>query len=60
METLVPGDRVTFFLNDDRSRNGMVLALEKERDRMFVLISPVSADLVMQCKNGTAVPPVIF
>ncbi|XP_064190251.1 ubiquitin carboxyl-terminal hydrolase CYLD isoform X2 [Anguilla rostrata] len=34
--TLVLGDRVTFFLNDDSSRNGMVLALEGN----VVVISP--------------------
>lgn len=38
--TLVLGDRVTFFLNDDSSRNGMVLALEGN----VVVISPVSAE----------------
>lgn len=44
--TLVLGDRVTFFLNDDSSRNGMVLALEGN----VVVISPVSADLVTECE----------
>ncbi|KAG7488291.1 hypothetical protein MATL_G00033130 [Megalops atlanticus] len=39
-EPLTTGDRVTFFTDDDRSRNGMVMALEQKENKTFVRISP--------------------
>ncbi|KAL4635337.1 ubiquitin carboxyl-terminal hydrolase CYLD-like [Arapaima gigas] len=37
-EPLLPGERVTFFTDDDRGRHGMVIALEKKQGTMHVLI----------------------
>ncbi|KAJ8389015.1 hypothetical protein AAFF_G00124120 [Aldrovandia affinis] len=39
-ETLAVGDRVTFFMNDDGSRNGMVMELKEKDNETLVVISP--------------------
>ncbi|KAJ8377013.1 hypothetical protein SKAU_G00075930 [Synaphobranchus kaupii] len=44
VEPLVMGDRVIFFMDDDRSRNGMVMALETKDKRTIVVISPDSKE----------------
>ncbi|KAJ8278205.1 hypothetical protein GJAV_G00085050 [Gymnothorax javanicus] len=40
VETVDVGDRVTFFMNDDPGRSGMVMAIEEECGVKMVLISP--------------------
>lgn len=40
VETVDVGDRVTFFMNDDPGRSGMVMAIVEERGKKMVVISP--------------------